>query len=432
MDLQARLDEVAARHDVPGAAIAVWHGGELHEAATGVVNRNTGVETTTDSVFQVGSTTKVWTAALVMQLVQEGLVELDKLVTDYLPEFPVRGSITVRHLLTHTGGFDGDLFEDTGRGDDSLDKYVAYLKDAGFVHEPGALFSYCNAGFVVLGALVARLRGTTWEQAMRERLIEPLGITQAAFFGDEAVLFRASAGHIGPDNEVCPQWQMPRSNAPAGSTMCLAPRELVRFGRALMNGGENVLSSDTVAQLISPQVDVPGVPGVMAGHWGLGVELLDWGYGHDGGTPGQSTFWRIVPDSDLVVAMSANGGAVFGLLDELFMPLIRELSGVAVPEFPTPPEQPRPVEAGPYTGSYRGPQLAYEVAGADGGLDITLVPGEFMASMGAERKTSRFVPLEGDTFIAVERDHGMFETVTFIVRDGQAAYLHNGRAVPRA
>ncbi|MER7133062.1 serine hydrolase domain-containing protein, partial [Streptosporangium saharense] len=165
-NLQERLDEAARKHGVPGASLALWANGELVQAATGVVNRDTGVETTPDSVFQVGSTTKVWTATLVMQLVDEGLVELDRPVRDYLPEFAVAdGSekvVTVRHLLTHSGGFDGDLFEDTGRGDDNLDKYLGFLRGAGHVHEPGALFSYCNSGYCVLGALVARLRGTTW------------------------------------------------------------------------------------------------------------------------------------------------------------------------------------------------------------------------------------------------------------------------------
>ncbi|MEU8200971.1 serine hydrolase domain-containing protein [Streptosporangium sp. NPDC049046] len=240
-NLRERLDEAARRHGVPGAALAIWAGGELVEAATGVVNRNTGVRTTADSVFQVGSTTKVWTAALVMQLVDEGLIELDRPVREYLPEFAVADGaekvITVRHLLTHTGGFDGDVFEDTGRGDDCLDRYVDFLRGAGHVHEPGALFSYCNAGYCVLGALVARVRGTTWEQAMRERLLDPLGAAHSALLPEEAVLFRVAAGHVGPEGTVHPTWHMPRSNAPAGSTMCLAPRELVRFGRMLVAGG---------------------------------------------------------------------------------------------------------------------------------------------------------------------------------------------------
>ncbi|MEU0572157.1 serine hydrolase domain-containing protein [Nonomuraea sp. NPDC005983] len=440
MELSRRLDEAARAHGVPGAAVAVYAAGELHEAATGVVNADTGVETTPDSLFQVGSTTKVWTAALVMQLAEEGLIGLDRPVTDYLPEFSVADGavITVRQLLTHTGGFDGDLFEDTGRGDDCLDAYVRYLKTAGHVHPPGELFSYCNAGYCVLGALVARLRGTTWEQAVRDHLYGPLGVTHAALFAEEAVLFRTSAGHIGPGNTVFPKWQMPRSNAPAGSTMCQAPRELVRFGRMFLAGGvaadgTRVLSEETVAAMRAPQVDVPGVSGLLASAWGLGFELFDWGaFGHDGGTPGQSTFWRVVPGADVVIAMSGNGGAFAGLIADLALPLIRETTGIDVPALPVPPESPPAVDPAPYAGRFEGPTAVWEVAAADGGLEITMIPGELMLSMGAARSSARYVHHSGHSFIAAEREDGMHATVTFVMRDGVAAYLHNGRAVPRA
>ncbi|WP_424533348.1 serine hydrolase domain-containing protein [Sphaerisporangium viridialbum] len=442
-DLRKRFDEAARLHGVPGAALAVWKGGELVEVATGVVNRNTGVETTPDSVFQVGSTTKVWTAALVMQLVEEGLVELDRPVREYLPEFAVADGaekvITVRHLLTHTGGFDGDLFEDTGRGDDCLDKYVDYLHGAGHVHAPGVLFSYCNAGFCVLGALVARLRGVTWETAMRERLLEPLGATHWALLAEEAVLFRAAAGHVGPEGTVHPSWQMPRSNAPAGSTMCLAPRELVRFGRMFTAGGlaedgTRLLSEESVAAMRTRQVGVPGVSGLPADRWGLGFELFDWGgevFGHDGGTIGQSTFWRVVPEADFVVAMSVNGAGFAGLLADVVLPLIREATGLAVPGFPVPAGAPVAVDLTPYTGRYEGPVIAYEVGEADGGLEVVMIPGEFMASVGTPRTTTRFVHDGEHSFIAAEPEEGRHETLTFVVEDGRAAYIHNGRALRR-
>ncbi|MER7503179.1 serine hydrolase domain-containing protein [Nonomuraea pusilla] len=440
MKLTERLAEAARAHGVPGAAIALYVDGELHEAATGVVNRDTGVETTTDSLFQVGSTTKVWTAALVMQLVEEGLVELDRPVTDYLPEFAVADGavVTVRQLLSHTGGFDGDLFEDTGRGDDCLDRYMEYLRGAGHVHAPGALFSYCNAGYCVLGALVARLRGTTWEQAVRDHLYTPLGVTHAALLGEEAVLFRTAAGHLGPDQTVHRQWQMPRSNAAAGSTMCLTPRELVRFGRMFLAGGlsesgDRVLSEETVAAMREPQVSVPGVSGLLASAWGLGFELFDWGaYGHDGGTIGQSTFWRIMPESGVVIAMSVNGGGFAGLITDLALPLIRETTGLDIPGLAVPPESPQPVDLTPYTGVYEGTTAAWEVAEQDGRLAITMVPGEFMRSAGATRSTTAYVHHSGDSFVAVEAEQGIHDTVTFVMRDGVAAYLHNSRAVPRA
>jgi CubicO group peptidase (beta-lactamase class C family) len=437
MDLRDRLAEAAREHGVPGAAVAVWHDGELHEAATGVLNTATGVAATTDSVFQVGSTTKVWTAALVMQLVADGLAELDEPVGTYLPGFAF-GGVTVRQLLAHTAGFDGDVFEDTGRGDDCLEKFLDHLRTAGHVHEPGELFSYCNAGYSVLGALVARLRGGTWEQAVRERLLDPLGATHAALFADEAVLFRASAGHIGPDAAVYPRWQMPRSGGPAGATMCLAPRELVAFGRMLAAGGRapngnRLLPEESVAAMLTPQVRVPGSGGALAERWGLGVELFDWGaYGHGGNTPGQSTYWQIVPESDFVIAMSGNGGSFAGLTADVARPVIEEATGLTVPAPPVPPPAPEPVDGAPYAGRYQGPQLGYEVAVAGDGLDVTLVPGPLMESMGVTRTTTRYARLDGESFIAVESEAGRHDVVTFVMRDGQAAYLHNGRAVARA
>jgi CubicO group peptidase (beta-lactamase class C family) len=462
-DLQTRLRETAARHDVPGAAIAVGHGDELAEAATGVVNRNTGVATTPDSLFQVGSATKVWTATLVMQLVDEGLVDLDQPVRRYLPEFAVADeevtrAVTVRQLLAHTGGFVGDLFEDTGRGDEALDRYVAHLRGAATrIHPPGALFSYCNAGYSVLGALVARLRGGTWEAALREHVAEPLGATHVALFADEAILFRASAGHIKPpatglgsnakpagqtgrdaaEPIVVPRWQLPRSLGPAGAVLCAAPRELVRAGRMLCaggvaEGGKRILSAHAVSAMRTAQVMLPGIRGPFEARWGLGLAQFDWNgtqvVGHDGDTPGQATVWRILPDHGLVIVLSVNGGAVSGLVDELVVPLVTELTGVAVPPPLEPPAVPVPVAMDGYAGRYAAPLAVYDVTVVDGALDITATPQGLAAQFGMTRRTDRYVPLAGETFIATEPEDGRYARVCFV--DG-GRYLHNGRAVPR-
>ncbi|MEU0484184.1 serine hydrolase domain-containing protein [Streptosporangium sp. NPDC006013] len=315
-----------------------------------------------------------------------------------------------------------------------------FLHDAGHVHDPGALFSYCNAGYCVLGALVARVRGTTWERATRERLLDPLGATHSALLPEEAILFRAAAGHVGPEGAVHHRWDMPRSNAPAGSTMCLAPRELVRFGRMFTAGGLTedgirLLSEESVAAMRTRQVDVPGISGLLADRWGLGFELFDWGgevYGHDGGTIGQSTFWRVVPGADFAIAMSANGGDFLGLLVDVVLPVIREATGLAVPDFPVPAGTPQVVDLTPYTGGYQGPMISYQVAEVDGGLEITMIPGEFMTNAGTSRTTTRFVHHSGHSFIAVEPQDGRHETITFVVEDGRASHIHNGRALPRA
>ncbi|WP_433364182.1 serine hydrolase domain-containing protein [Actinoplanes sp. CA-142083] len=440
-DLQQLIDRAAGRHGVPGAAIAVGAGGELAEAATGVVNRNTGVEATPDSVFQIGSVTKVWTASLVMQLAAEGLVDLDEPVRRYLPEFGVLDesasvSVTVRQLLSHTGGFDGDLFEDTGRGDDAIDKLIAFMRaNARQVHPPGAMFSYCNAGYCVLGALIARLRGTTWEAALRERMIEPLGVTQMALYAEEAVLFRAAAGHIGESQSVFPRWQLPQSNAPAGSTPCAAPRELVRLGRMFLadgvaEDGTRVLPAGTFEAMRTPQVTLPDMGPRPAYAWGLGLMIFDWNsvplIGHDGGTPGQTTTWRIVPDRDVVAAVNVNGGPAWAFIDEVLTEVLEAVAGVKMPARVTPPTTPVPFR--PVAGRYSVPLATYEVTPVDDGLEVTAIPKGFAAQVDGEVKTVRFLPLGGDRFVAAEPDEGVHPQIAFL-QDGR--YLYTTRAVPR-
>lgn len=113
------LPRLIEKHDVPAAAVAVLAGGEVVDDAAGVLSKATGVGATADAVFQIGSITKLWTSTLVMQLVDEGMVDLDAPIRTYLPDFRIldegaAAQITTRQLLSHTAGFEGDIFTDTG------------------------------------------------------------------------------------------------------------------------------------------------------------------------------------------------------------------------------------------------------------------------------------------------------------------------------
>src|SRR4051794_11547035 len=119
--LQSRLDALLAEHGVVGASVAVLSGDQITAAAAGTANLRSGLPVGTDTVFQIGSITKVYTATLVLQLVEEGLLDLDTPVVEYLPEFRVvdaaaTRTVTTRQLLSHTSGIDGDVFDDFGRG----------------------------------------------------------------------------------------------------------------------------------------------------------------------------------------------------------------------------------------------------------------------------------------------------------------------------
>jgi len=199
--ISEKLPALLAEHKVPGAAIAVYAGGEVFDFASGVLSHATGVEATADSVFQIGSITKTWTATLVMQLADEGLLDLDTTVVTYLPDFGLADSeaartMTVRQLLCHKAGFEGDIFTDTGNNDDCVQKYVETLKTDPQLFPPGEMFSYNNAGFCVLGRVIEVLRGKPFDQVLREHLFAPLGLSHAATDANSAILFRAAVGHL--------------------------------------------------------------------------------------------------------------------------------------------------------------------------------------------------------------------------------------------
>ncbi len=220
---QHRLDELSTEHNVPGASLAILDGGELTEVASGVINTGTAVETTTDSVFQIGSITKVWTTTLLMQLADQGKLNLDAPLTEVLPELSLAspgatGQITTRHLLSHTSGIDGDVFDDFGRGDDCVARYVAACSRLFLTQPVGATMSYCNVGFVIAGRIVERLTGASWDAALRRGLIEPLGLKRTVTLPEEAIRFRAAYGHIDADGEqrLAPAWALPGGAGPAG------------------------------------------------------------------------------------------------------------------------------------------------------------------------------------------------------------------------
>jgi hypothetical protein len=231
---------------------------------------------------------------------------------------------------------------------------------------------------------------------------------------------------------------MPRSNAPAGATPCATPRELVRFGRmfladGLAEDGTRVLPAGTFAAMREAQVTLPAVGERYAARWGLGFMLFDWDgvpvVGHDGGTPGQTACWRIVPDRGVVVAVNTNGGAAGAFVDDVLTAVFGEVAGIRVPRRPLPPVEPVPFTPDGYPGSFSGPLVTYEVAAAaDGGLNITTIPKGLAADVGEQPKTARYVALGGDRFVAAEPDEGVHPVLAFI-HNGR--YLYNTRAVPR-
>ncbi|SEP03293.1 serine hydrolase [Amycolatopsis saalfeldensis] len=447
---QRRLSELARRHGVPGAQLGILRlrpGGEdeLAEAAHGVLSTATGVGTTTDSVFQIGSISKVWTTTLVLQLVEQGLLDLDAPLTDVLPELrlagPAAAETTMRHLLTHTSGIDGDVFTDTGRGDDCLEKYAALLADVARNHPLGATWSYCNSGFSLAGRVIEKLTGSTWDIVVRERLITALALKHTVTLPEEALLHRAAVGHFGADEpEPAPVWGLPRSAGPAGLITASAA-DVLGFARLHLTGGlapdgSRVLGQESAEAMAAFQTGLPDKH-AFGDSWGLGWIRYGWGghrlIGHDGNTVGQSAFLRLLPEQGLAVALLTNGGRTRDLYQDLYREVFAELADVELPVPLGPPAQPVNVDFEPYLGTYERTGALMEVfRGEDGARLRVTVTGPLAELLPEKVQEHTLVPVEPGLFVVRSTQGRGWLPATFYTLPTGDEYVHfGGRATPK-
>ncbi|WP_371783621.1 serine hydrolase domain-containing protein [Streptosporangium subroseum] len=429
----ARLAELIAEYEVPGASLAFLHEGEVHEFAAGVLNTATGVEVTTDSLFQIGSVTKVWTATQIMMLVERGELTLDTPVSQVLPEFRVADpevskTVTIRHLLSHTSGIDGDLFLETGRGDDCVEKYVEACADLAQNHPLGVTQSYCNSGFIIAGRVVERLTGKVWDTALREQIIEPLGLTHTWTLPEDVLRFRGAMGHV-EGGVPAPVWGLMRSCGPAG-LICARPADVVAFARAHLGTG---LLADPQA-MWEPQVDIPN-PYAIGKQWGLGWILDEWQGRriilHGGNTIGQAAMLWAVPETDTVVCVLANGGHTAAFHHALATELFAELIDLAVPPVLGPPDEPFETDVERYAGVYERAGSRMTLTVRDGRLSLYNEATGALAGMHPPMEFD-LVPVDDVTFVGrPEGEPQWLSAVFYELADG-SPYVHLGvRATPK-
>jgi CubicO group peptidase (beta-lactamase class C family) len=442
-----RLGELARHARGPGAVLGIWADGHEILAASGVLNRATRVRVSTDSLFQLGSITKLWTATMIMQLIDENLLALDTTVAQALPGVRLGAAdlgekVTVAHLLTHTSGIDGDIFTDTGRGDDCLERYVGLLNRACSAFPPGAAYSYCNSGWVVLGRIIEVLDGRSWDKSLRERLCGPLELTQTVTLPEEAILFRAAVGHRRGGVRV-QVWGLPRSVGPA-SLITAAPHDLLTFVRFHLDGGlapdgKRLLSEASVAAMQEPRAVIPDFtrPG---GAIGLGWRVFHWGghaiIGHDGDTVGQSAYLRVDPQARVAACLLTNSGQSTSLKRAVFTEVFETLAGVSMPPAPRPVAMgAAELDLGRHAGRYERSSRRFDVSVRDGRLRVLLTGTGELATI-AESAPEELILYPADAsgvnFICRSFVHEPWVAVSFgQMEDGTPYLFAGGRITPR-
>jgi CubicO group peptidase (beta-lactamase class C family) len=441
-----RLRDLATEARVPGATLGIWSDEQEVLAAHGVLNRRTQVPVTGDSLFQIGSITKIWTTTMIMQLIDEGLLSLDMTVADALPGIrlgtaDIGAQVTVWHLLTHTSGIDGDIFTDTGRGDDCIERYVDELAAAPSTFGVGAAYSYCNSGFVLLGRIIEVLDGQSWDESLRERLTGPLALTQTVTLPEEAILYRAAVGHHA-DGTAAHVWGLPRSFGPAGLITATAS-DLLTFARLHLDGGiapdgKRLLSEAAVSAMQQPQAAIPdfAMPGAAIG---LGWRLNDWGgrtiVGHDGDTVGQSAYLRIDPEARVAACLLTNSAESESLFRELFNEVFGSLVGVTMPAVPCPGALVPDLDLDRHAGRYERTSRRFDVSVCDGQLHVVLtMTGNLADLTNSEPEELILYPADasGSRFLMRSHDNEAWVPLSFgQLADGTPYLFLSGRVTPR-
>ena len=384
--LQEKLEELALSLRVPGVAVGVYHQGEEGYAFTGVTSLENPLPVDAGTLFQVGSTTKTFTATVIMRLVERGEVSLEAPVRTYVPELRLQDEsvarrVTVLHLLNHTAGWEGDFFLDTGDGDDALAGYVEAMTQLRQVHPLGAVASYNNAAVSLAGRVVEKVTGETYEAAARELVLEPLGLAGSFFFPAEVMTRRFAVGHLDRDEgpRLARPWRLPRSATPAGALASTAADQ-IRYARFhLGQGGEDwegVLRLQTRRRMQEPTAGLEGaaIADQVGVSWLLrrvGDEAL---VGHGGTTNGQLSAFQMVPARGFAVTILTNSTAGGRLHRELVDWILAHYLGVRAPE----PELLELTEDAlrAYAGTYRSDTVIATVTPDPPGLHIAARPTE--------------------------------------------------------
>lgn len=386
--LNVMLRDLLPASGTPGAAVGVLSDDRIQCAAAGVLNLETGEPVTPQTFFQIGSITKLFTAVLALQQAAAGRVDLDAPVRRYLPEFKLAdenaaATVTLRHLLTHSSGIDGDVLVECPQGPNRLAAYVETLAEVSRLHAPGARVAYCNAGFVLTGRLIEVLTGQSWHTALRQEILAPLGISAQTSEAERVPNQCRATGHVSDPNnpgalKVPTGVGAIQTCAPAGTTLTMSVSGLLAFVHALMRGGAaldgtRILPEEIVRAMLRPQVALPRYAAAGATHWGLGPLLYRWNgnrlWGHDGDTGGFLAFLRVDPATGTAAALLTNGGRGVDLANEVFARVFRRLSGLQPP--PCAAVRPElPVCAESYVGRYRRLHRHTQVEAAGNGLTL--------------------------------------------------------------
>jgi len=293
------------------------------------------------TLFQIGSTTKTFTATAVMRLIDEGRLDLEAPVRAYVPELRLKDEeaasrVLLIHLLNHTAGWSGDLYDDTGDGADALARYVRRMRQLDQQFPPGAQpAAYNNAAVGLAGRIVEKVTGMPFDRALRALVLDPLGLQNTLFSANEIMTRKFAVGHVERNGRAVAvsRWRPFRAADPMGGLSSTVDDQLewARFhmGDGTGPDGKRLLARKTIELMRQPSARAPVALGDWVGvSWFLrdvdGVRLV----GHGGTTEGQQSAFQMLPGRGFATVINTNSILGGRLNRELMAWILRTFLGV--------------------------------------------------------------------------------------------------------
>ncbi len=398
-ELLARIDDsveaTMERDHVIGMSIGVKKNGEVIVAkGYGYADLENDVRATEHTVYRIGSITKQFTAASIMKLVEAGMLSLDDELTAFLPDYSTAGhNITIDRLLNHTSGIKGytemEAFGEVMREDLSQEELIALFSAEPFEFAPGEKYQYNNSAYYLLGVIIEKVTGQTYEEYLHENIWEPLGMLESHYLDNSPIVrnraegYEFRRGRVVNDDPL--SMRLPYSAGSLGSSVS----DLFTWQAALQ--GNRVISEGSYERMITPGT-LNGGKKLTYGY-GLGIGAME-GHrkiSHGGGINGFRTHLSYYPDDDLTVVVLTNtGSASPAVLESEIARAVLGIARIDIPEIDLTIAQ---LEM--YAGTYDPGRSPIRVSVRDGHL---MMMGVALRPIGDHRFVSSIDPYRRATF----------------------------------
>jgi CubicO group peptidase (beta-lactamase class C family) len=311
--LTAKFDQLLSEQFKTGetgaAALVSRKGQIIYKKAFGMANMELNIPMQPDNVFRIGSISKQFTAVAILQLMEQGKLNLQDDITKFIPDYPTHGhKITIEHLLTHTSGIQSYTgmkeFGTISRLDKTPEELIGFFKNQPMEFAPGTKWNYNNSGYFLLGYIIEKLSGKTYPEYVEENIFKPLGMTNSFYGSDSRIIKNRAAAYSKNEKGFINAEPLSMTLPYAAGSLQSTVEDLYKWNQAVQ--GYKLVKKESLDKAFTSYILADGKKTGYGYGWGLGNLQGSQTIEHGGGIPGFLTQGIYLPKEDVFVAVYSN------------------------------------------------------------------------------------------------------------------------------